>query len=186
MPLRRSGVSDLNEPLHRWFISGYWYLKRCIYLRLNPKQPFSWKTGARECYSQRPLVLSVVCKLFARIAGSFARSVGQEPSLFALIVGREMLLFASRACFMRKLLHLALHLWPVGLNDQLPVIPCLFAGRVQNLGGSQRPKISSAHAMAGKHRRVLLRAKQGKQRACETLLWRLITRALLWLHRCFS
>jgi len=52
------------------------------------------------------LVLRVVCKLFALIAGPFALRVGQKPFLFALVVGREMLLFASRACFIRKPLQL--------------------------------------------------------------------------------
>jgi hypothetical protein len=60
------------------------------------------------------------------------------------------------------------------------------AGRVQNVGGSQRPKRTSAHAVAGTHRRVLLRAQRGKQRAGETLLECLITRALLSIPRCCS
>ena len=41
------------------------------------------------------------------VAGLFAIIVSQEPFSFAMIVDREMLLFASQACFIRKPLQLA-------------------------------------------------------------------------------
>jgi hypothetical protein len=44
--------------------------------------------------------------LFAMLVGPFAMIVSQEPCLFAIIVGREILLFASLSPTVCKPLHL--------------------------------------------------------------------------------